>query len=236
MASLKQLTFNILNQVRAGVLSDDERIAESQVVFMIHYVRALFLKQSLDKNQTIHSSLAQTVCLTMDLVDKSECPEIRTDCVILRSTTKLPQLLRLNYGNALLEVTGLDSSLTYPLISLSRARWSKYNKYTALNKKAFIKNDYLYITNDVYLEKIGVIGVFSNPVLANSLSCTPLDDEYPITDDMIDGITMYIVRNILSLMLIVNTDELNDSNGNVTNSARGINNLLRSDARNQDSQ
>jgi hypothetical protein len=222
MATLKQLNYNIRNQIRAGILSDDERIQQEQVDFIIHYVRALFIKQSLDKKQTIDPVIYQSVCIDLDLVDKSECPEIKTNCIILRSKLTIPNILRLNHGLGIIEVTAVDGSQSYPVISLSRARWSKYNKYTGSVKRVFFKNNYLYMLNDVYQEKLSLTAIYTNPVDANSQSCTPDMDEYPIPVDMIDGLTNYITRNILMLSLLVKSDEANDSNGSVLNSLRSL--------------
>lgn len=222
MASLKQLNYNIRNQIRAGILSDDERIQQEQVDFIIHYVRALFIKQSLDKKQSIDPTIYQSICVDLDLVDKSECPEIKTDCIIQRSKLKIPSILRLNHGLGVIEVAAVDGSETYPVISLSRARWSKYNKYTGKIKRVFFKNNYLYMINDVYQEKLSLTAIYTNPIEANSQSCSPDTDEYPIPVDMIDGLTNYITRNILMLALLVRTDEVNDSNGGVLNSIKSL--------------
>lgn len=223
MATLKEINFNIRNLIRGGVLSDDERIASEQVDFIIHSVRSLFIKQASDKNQYLSPDLYQCICLDLTIVDKSECPEITTDCLILRSTDKVPSIIRTNKGLLLQEISAIDGSITYPFIPLSRSKWSRYNKFTSHEKRAFMKNGYLYLINDLMQEKASLCGIFENPISADSLACASGDGQYPLSGDMIDGLTNYIIRNILTFPLVLRADEYNDSNGAIVNNLRGLN-------------
>lgn len=225
MATLKEINYNIRNLIRGGILSDDERIAERQVDFIIHSVRALFIRQAADKYQYISASSYQTICLDLTIVDKSDCPEIQTDCFILRSTDKLPNLIRSNRGLLYQEISAIDGSISFPLIATSRSKWRSFNKFTATSKVAFIKNGYLYILNDILQEKASISGIFENPIEAsNTSSCSQSTDEYPLSSDMVDGLTNYIIRNILTFPLILRTDEMNDANGLIVNNPKTVNN------------
>lgn len=223
MATLKEINYNIRNLLRGGILSDDERIAEKQMDFIIHSVRAMLIKQSIDKNQYIAPDVYQSTCIDLSIVDRSECPEIATDCVILRSTQKVPSILKASRGLAIMEIAAMDGSISYPLIALSRAKWRGAAKWTFAAKTAFIKNGYLYILNDIYQEKLSLVAIFNDPVEANSQSCSGITDEYPISTDMIDPLTTYILRNIMMLPMVLRTDELNDANGAVLNNVKGLN-------------
>ncbi len=227
MATLKEINFNIRNLIRGGILSDDERISEAQMDFIIHSVRAMFIKQAVDKNQYISPDTYQPTCIDLTIVDKSECPEIKTNCVILRSIDKIPGILRANKGLQVQEITALDGSISFPLIPMSRSKWRSYNKYTSNEKVAYLKNGYLYLTNDVLQEKVAVSAIFENPVDAASLSCALSTDAYPLSTDMIDGITTYIVRNIAIFPLVMKTDELNDANGGIANAPKVVGNAVQ---------
>ena len=226
MAKLKEIAYNIRLLVRGGILSDDERIQEEQVYFIIAYVRSLFIKQMVDKNQPIPYSLMQKKCMTLGLVDKSCCPDIKTNCLILRSTEDLPEIIRTNYGLALGDVTSLDGNESYGIIPSARSRSSRYNKYIGNEKKIFFQGARLFMLNDVYQEKLCLEAVFANPLTvdADETLCFIMGEkDYPLPNDMVGPITDYIVNNILRLSLLVNSDEINDSNGKVANSFRTTN-------------
>lgn len=227
MATLKEINYNIRNLIRGGILSDDERVSEAQMDFIIHSVRAMFIKQAVDKNQYISPDVYQSTCLDLTIVDKSECPEIKTNCVILRTTDKIPGIVRANKGLLVQEIGALDGSISFPLIPMSRSKWRTYNKYTAKEKIAYMKNGYLYLTNDVLQEKVSVSAVFENPIEAAATACALPTDSYPISTDMIDGLTTYIVRNIAVFPLVFKTDELNDANGAVINAPKVVGNAVQ---------
>ena len=102
--SINELCFNILNIAKTKT-TIQEPISLAQIKFNVLAIRALLIKQELNKNYTPDSSTIQTLeCVNVKLVDSSECSCILTGCKLLRTVEKIPSVIEGNYTKLLTRV------------------------------------------------------------------------------------------------------------------------------------
>lgn len=204
MATLAQHTYNLLNMVRGGVLSDDETISYMQVQFWIHNTRALLIRQDIQKGRSISGNIVQILpCLDVDVVDASTCPcSLPIGCTILRTRNRVPKPIETDVKDLITKITPIGvMDRPYTFINSSRAPFTGYNKYAKSNPKAFYLDGYIWIINAIPVEKITVYGVFEDPtVLKDYVDCSgdPCysdDTEYPMSTWMAPMMEKLIMEN-----------------------------------------
>jgi hypothetical protein len=216
MATLAQLRYDILNKLRQGISSDDDRISTRQIDFNIKSKRAALIRQEQQAGNKLSSDFIQVIpCLDVQLVDKSECCEIETDCLILRTTQRIPKTV----SDLLTFVGTIDQSETFQIISSQRARWAKYSPFTSRIPKAYSLDDYIYITVEKTIEKIRIHGIFEDPEsLALVDACNgPCYDsntsDFPIPAHLTDVLLASVLQD-LTIMLKTQNDITNDTQHN----------------------
>lgn len=227
MATLNEITYDILETVRNNHISDDIDIDKSQIVYHINNQRALWIRNEYNKpGRKIDPSLIQDFgCLKLIEVDSAECCEITSECVILRTEKQLPNFIDLHDGPAITRV-GPVSKVNIPFNFLSReqAILSSYNKFFK-GVSAFWQNNYIYliITNNnwLLLDYINVRGLVEDPTKLSSFKCADSEDmcfsydkEYPISSWMLPYIKEPIMLQILNTLKIPH-DKVNDGDENL---------------------
>ncbi len=220
MATLNKLIYNLRNSKRGGILADDDKISNRQLAFVIGYYRAMILQRKLKQERISVSKYEQTLsCVEMVCVDRSECCELPTGCLILRSKIRLPKTINWGTNHGVTFVGLPDFTESYQFVSESQARWSMFNKFTGKLRKAYFKDGYIYITNNIELEVITVRGLFEDPVAAAELykdcdpdiACASFDDEYPMEEAVIPMMNDMIFKNEMSLLTLSPEDTRNDT-------------------------
>jgi hypothetical protein len=229
MASLREITFSIINTVRPKIVNGDS-ITKELVNFHVNNVRAQLAKQQIGKYGTLEKSYVQSLgCLELELADKSECCEYPTGCKILRTVLNIPQTIN---DSLLTRVGPVDlSEASFNHIEYERVPFSGYNKYTKNIKRWFRKdhNGPIYIVvneNDLLdqsLEVISADGVFENPQdLQSFLSCSTGEvcfsdsSRYPVPASMIPIIQDIIIKSFVGVQSKSPIDSSNDNNINPT--------------------
>lgn len=211
MATLNEITFNILNTVRGGRSNTHEHISERQIHFIIHQYRAFFLKRELDKKRDIDSSFEQTIpCLDLIAVDKSACPLVIMGCEVKRTKDKVPTIVRTNRGPAISFFGSIDQITDVQVVSPSAVRWNKYNTYTGKKAKAYEIGDYFYVDENCGLEKVSLRAVFQDPEELSALGCFDPDEEYPFPADLVPVLVAEILRVEFNIMPMAPNDTSND--------------------------
>ena len=216
MITLSQITSDIRNIAASGELAYAFRVEDELIHFWIHEVRAMMISQSIAKRQNITDTWVQEIsCVPLVQVDESECCLVDTGCLVLRSETQLPHTIETVADNSIIRVVTSAGQI----ISKSNAfevKYNKYNRYTAKKTQWFLKNGYLYILNDQFMEYINVYGLFEDPSeLSNYTSCTGItcfsaDDAYPVSNKMSNEITNYIIKTKVVPFLKFPQDNSND--------------------------
>lgn len=231
MATLNELTYNLLNISKGGRVSDDEPISLKQVAFWVGYYRAWLLRQDYEKKRTINPDAVQSLgCVPVQLVDKAECCEIETKCYILRTIDKIPKPIEFYMRNGLEFVGTIDRAKSFQLMSPYRSNWKKYHKYTADIESAYQLNGYIYVTSNTVLEYINIQGIFEDPTEAqryntceNGQPCFSYDDEYPLATHFIPSLVDLITKRELGITTMSPEDTKNNAKDdvNATNASQG---------------
>lgn len=206
----------MLDQVRGGLLSDDESISLRLVKYWISNTRSMLIRQDIEKGRSISSNILQTIsCLEVTEVDASTCAcNIEMGCTIMRTVRQIPKPIEVGQRDLILRVGPIDlTKRAFTFINQFRANWSGYGDFN-VNPKAFYRDQYIYIINAPQgLKYITIQGVFENPEdLADYISCsnTPCytdDDFYPISAWMIPAMEKIIMDNNFKIATSTPTDE-----------------------------
>lgn len=219
MISAQHMIFDILEIASSGGLPNEQTITEEQVLYWIEQTRATLISQALNKRDDVHDSWIQYInCLKLETVDASLCCDVSSDCKVLKSVQQLPSTIDTWKDNWIISVSTMDGS-SIPKSNPIKQKYQKYNKYTKSERGWYLKDNYLYIINDVFLEKASIAGIFEFPsdlarfVTCNNQECWTRDSNYPVTMSMASQITDIIIKNKITPFLNFPNDNSNNANG-----------------------
>lgn len=220
-----QLIYNLRNLIRDN-RSDDLKITDRQLEFIVNYYRARLIKQDADKNRSISSNIIQDLGkVPLTLVDKAEVSGTNIGKTILRTTDPIPKLLELNQKDAIIYIGGLDKSSNIDFVTKAKSRWNRWNKYGSKLPTAFYRNGYIYISEcPKMLKYINIEGIFEDPRQVSKYNnidnpCYDINkDPYPMSGYMISALTDMIVSKELTFFLQMTPDDVNDANDELKNS------------------
>ena len=217
-----KLVSDIRNIATSGSNPVEFRIEDSQVLFWCNEIRAMLIAQALQKRSDISDTWLQVIsCLELELVDKSECCEITTNCYILRTKRELPDTIETSADNFIVRVEtpkGEIISKTNPF----EEKYIQYSKYVKEKARWFIKNNRIYIVNETLLEYINVWGIFEDPmtlkeyVACDGNTCFNWDSDYPASLKMANDITNIVLKTKVYPFLQLPADNTNDANNSTT--------------------
>lgn len=218
--TLKEISWDLLEIVRAGSVSKSETISIRQIESWIASYRALLIKQAYEKSYYTSPQLIQSLnCISLNQVDKAECCDIGiTSCTVLKSAVVMPKVTRSNTGGDLITFVGAIDGKPFQLLSEQRAYWYQWRPWVFNDTYAYLKNNYMYIINNPGLEKFTLRAVFEDPMdIVNYINsctgvpCYSVDDEYPISIDMLPTLKALILKQELGIMTISASDKNNDA-------------------------
>lgn len=221
MPTLNQITYNIKNLMRGGNTSDDERISDRQLEFIVNYYRNILVKRDLDKGKSINPDIVQDLgCLELIEVDKAECCDTEIGCTVLRTKNKLPKTIELNQDNSLVFIGAIDKYTTFDIIPVYRVPFLN-SKYGKKGTRCYYLNQYVYVLTDDLIEKINVRGIFEDPREAanfthcDGTSCFTIDSTYPIAGWMLQPLVDMVLKNEMKIGVSLPNDDSNDASGAV---------------------
>lgn len=222
--TLNKIIYNIRNSKKGGILSDDDKVTDRQLAFIIGYYRAMLIKQDLERGRKPSYAAKQTLpVIDLKQVDASDDCDLPVGCYLLRSVEPILTPIDYSKGVAITYVGTVDGSESFQFQSQARSRWSKYERFTGKLRKAYLRDGYLFIVNELVMEVAQVQGIFESPEGAakyrktcDSLdSCFTYDSIYPIEDSRIPIITEMIFKNEMGLMSMSPQDTTNDASDRV---------------------
>jgi len=221
--TLNQIIYNVRNIIKDN-RSDDIKISDRQLEFILNYYRARIIKQEVDKNRPLSPNVIQDLgSVAVSKFDKSE--SITTGNPILRTTNLIPKVLDLSNTQSLTYVGSLDKTSSFDIVSKVRSRYNKYNKYGKSYSTAYYRNRYVYVEDcPKLLTAINVEGVFENPrEAANYINRdNPTydfgNDNYPISEYMIPVINDLILSKEINVFIQSIPDNVNDASTEIKNS------------------
>jgi len=215
----RQLIYDIKGILRPKALVT-ESLPEEQIRFWIKNARAALIRQDYEKNRSINPDLVQTLCVTLEQVDSSECGCIETGCTVLRSTCKIPKAIETYNKNLITKVGPVDiNSKAWPLKEYALIPWMNKNKLINKITKASIHNNYLYVISNSQLEAKAIVrGIFEDPSELSSFTngdscCYSMDDAFPISMHMVDTLKRYII-DTNKVMFSMDNDTIHDQMDN----------------------
>jgi len=166
--------------------TDDSKLSDAFLLYLFNRGRAVILRRDYENGHTVNPQIEQDLgLLELELVDKSECSDIQTDCYILRTVKDVPKFVEVYKKNLITFVGSVDKITDFQPISVPRIRWSKYGKYTKNQKYYMTRGNKIYIINDVALTHINVRGILDDPTDGRNYktctgeACFSYDQEYP---------------------------------------------------------
>ncbi len=219
------LVWDLINIVRSGLVAGSEPISYEQISYWVDNTRSQLIKQDLDKRRSINPDIIQTLCVDLQIADRTTCPCNPVGCTILQSTQDIPEALELNYKNLLISAGPLDlTKARFNLVDSHRARWYGFNKFTSSIPVVFLYNKRLYLLYKEnkwdMLEHLSVEEVLEKPEEAAKFNClgTPCysnsTSKYPIATWMIETMKQMILQNNFKL----ESQSPSDNNGNLSHS------------------
>ncbi len=208
---------DIRNIATSGSNPVDFRIEDSQVLYWIDQIRSTLISQSIQKRQDISDIWLQPLnCLQLIEVDNSECCELTTNCKILRSELEVPNTIEFNGDNLIIRVEKPNGEIISKS-TIFENKYSNNSKYTSNKSRWYLKNNYIYITNEDIIEFINIIGLFDSPselskyTGCNGNPCFNLNTNYPCSKKMAEQITDIILKKKIYPFLQLPQDNTNDN-------------------------
>ena len=219
MATFNELKFNIINILRGGISSDDDRLNERQVGFWINYYRSALIYQYYKDGRPLDKQLIQDLgTLKLETVDAANSTKVVFGTSAKR--VKIPKLLDLPKSKCL-SFIGLADKITPIIIKdAETVMYSNHQRFSGSMRKAYIIENYVYVTDGINedIKFINVRGLFKDPFAATRISndcevpCLTEDDEYPFPEFMIPDLVKSILTSEFNIIKLPN-DERNDSVG-----------------------
>ncbi len=220
--TVNKLVSDIRNIATSGSNPIEFRIEDSQLLYWCNEIRAMLIAQAIQKRSDLSDTWLQVIsCLELELVDKSECCEITTNCYILRTKRELPDTIETNADNFIVRVEtplGKIISKTNPF----EEKYIQYSKYVKEKPRWFIKNNRIYIVNETMLDYINVWGIFEDPTAlkdytsCDGSTCFDWNGEYPCSLKMANDITNIVLKTKVYPYLQLPADNTNDANNTTT--------------------
>jgi len=215
--------------------SDDTYFTEEHIMFLFNKYRSMFIRRYYKEESRIPENLKQTLCLDL---------ERNNNCIIgketLKSTSKIPELIRFNNSNTGGITLGLgDYYMNYRLTFVS------FERFPYTNSNSFLKNIvYVAISPDrklniniegnldaSYLKQIQLTGVFENPSDAGKYSCEKSEvncddlDRNIYLDNTLQAIIIKAIVQDLSFGLYKPKDNVNNAKDDLSNNS--VDNYIR---------
>ena len=216
-ATLKQISYNILNIYRGGRATNNDHISLEQIMFNVNHYRALLIRRDFQKNGRITRHFEQDLgCIDMVRVNASKCCALPVECEVSRSTVKIPRTVRFNFQDAITHVSDATGLITIPVVDSNTVQFLPYDRPTKNDRKVYMIEDYIYLYNPNGMDTINIRGVFEDPTeLAkfdcDSSDCYDPDAPYPLSMDMINSITDGLIKGTMQLLPSTPTDTENDN-------------------------
>lgn len=223
--TLNELAYEILEEIRSNKITDDEEIDVRLIKSWIHAKRAAFLKNKINGGYNINLTNAQTIDLTVAVVNTYEStttekyPYINTDqqkFTIFKSATKVPSILESKTGLIVMDLRGDDiNKPPYNFVEFGRLIFSGNSRFNRSFVYGAIKDDYLYLqqnSGDTYLTehpKCYLTAVFADPTKIEGYSD---DSEYPCSLDVIESIKNSIFDIQFKMLRVSTEDDQNSAN------------------------
>lgn len=229
MATFGEIVYSVLDIMKEH--SDDAYYTEEHVIFLASHMRNLLLERKYknSRNQTftpMSDENMQEICLNLE---PAEMLPAGCSGMWLHSIEEIPDTV--NVSNTTLSVVSDMIQSTVTFIPSERMPYVGYNKWLKNILYASKSNDgHLYITGSnpqfMYLQKVRMTAVFSDPRKAAELSCDGdgngkcniLEMEFPLESALIPSCIELTVQELIGSRYAPE-DKSNDAKDNLADAA-----------------
>lgn len=214
-------------------LSDDNKLSERWVLFVLEKMRAQILYEDLKMRKPISEHNKQTISIPFVETDENfcDCEENRSVCKILRSRCSIPKII----DNTIFDISSASGKIQFEVISPQNLKYKAESRISANKDKIYVflrtlpDGQFLYLANSEFVDKAIIEALFEEPQKAKNFnccenelpSCSPLDDEFYIDDRLIPILTERAIKyfaTALGRQDMLNNDFSDfDINGNQSN-------------------
>lgn len=199
----------IINNIRQhfdSPISDDNKLSQRWVLFVLEKLRASILYEDLRTKKPISDHNKQTISIPFVETDENfcDCEDNKNICKILRSRCTIPKLI----GNTIFDISATSGKLQYEIIDPQSLKYKKESRIEANRKLIYVflrtlsDGQYLFLANSPFVEKAILVGLFEEPQKATEFnccenklpSCDPLDDQFYLDDRLIPVLTERAIK------------------------------------------
>ena len=216
MITLSHLVYDIKQIATSGSLPNDFDLSNETIIYWIEQTRAILIAQSFEKKDQINDSFIQYLpCIKMEEVVNSNCCDGPQDCKILRSVKKIPGTVDSYLDNMIISVK-TPSGEMIPKSNPFKSMYQNNLKYSKGKRSWYIKDDYLYVINEKFLDYVDIAGLFESPSdlgnysTCSGQSCFTVDSEYPVSMNLATQITNIVIKDKIMPFLRMPKDDIED--------------------------
>ena len=220
----------IINDILKIVVSDDSYYETDHIMFLADKFRGLIVKKYYDSvKKNVPRSYYQEICV--DLEDYGYCG---LEGSFKRSVQSIPSLM--DIGISTVEPT-VRFSREISFVPPERFKYCEGNRFYSPVYATIDYDGRLYLrsSNELYLNKVRVVGVFENVSEAETLlcdgassgsDCDYMDRKFPMEDNFIPELINMVV-NELSIGSYKPADNTNNAKDDLSDIARFIRNYMK---------
>lgn len=217
MPTQRELIYTIKTILRGGLITDDDKLSDRQIAFLVDNARAVLLRQQYNKGQSLSDNNIQHIkCMPVEQTDTSFNPTFSTDCSVYKTVQQVPKPIESKGKDLITGITGSEfNGFGYEFVSYARLPYATFTKFK--RPLATLYNGYIYLIDAPYTKTISVSGVFEQPnTLADYDDCSgnvcfSWDSLYPLSSHLVDPVIKMVVDE-LTLTLKVQQDKSNSGN------------------------
>lgn len=205
--------------------SDDSNFSDEYLYNLVRSYRNLFLKRKYESKKNMSPIVWQTVCLPLTRTKYHDCSCISVGCDILKSIKVIPSVV-VGRNKPFIKVQTFDG-VSIPYITPDRVKTNRYSNILSDVPGYYVQNKKVIIWNTTALKAVMITGVFEDPAILSeynicdengveysSCSYDPLNEEFPVDEDLIPDIRLSVLKE-LGISLGIQEDTTNDSQSNV---------------------
>lgn len=194
MATLKQLAVQVAHTFERGT----DTIFIERIKFLIINERSMLIHREIDK-YGVNEIYIQPYDADLMLVNASELVGYTSTKQLLRSVNKIPTPIRYQGDVPFVFVGSLDRRVSFRYTKGFMMDFTRYLRYIGANIEYFYTNNYLYIPNNIKLEKVRIEAPYNSldiTVTDPTGICVFEDMEFPLAGDLLNTVMTGVI-NIL---------------------------------------
>ena len=213
MSRLSEIIYNIKNLQNKGTHTDDVKLGDRQLEFIINHFRAELAAQRYNTNKSLEGFYQELIDVKLEAT--KDFRAYNPDVVLLKSKNSMPSFSTSHFKGGIVNFIGSrDGFMGF--------QQSEVHCFNIDLENPFVQNTYFIVGNSLYIatkeyktmREVFARGVLSNPRKAIEFNSGEdllgLDWEYPIPEGLIGQLNNMIINNEYRWMSIIPSDLIND--------------------------